>query len=79
MSKENLKLIVIFLALAVIVIVLGVYAGNVLFGDRSLSVLKSLQEERYFLHKDINRLKDENARLQKLYLEREILDNEVQK
>lgn len=69
----------IFLALAVVVSFLGIYAGNVLFGDRSLSVLKDLQKEKAFLYEDVARLRDENARLQKLYLEREILDNEVQK
>lgn len=79
MSKQNLRLIAIFLASAGVVTILGIYAGNVLFGDRSLAVLKDLQKEKAFLYEDVARLRDENARLQKLYLERAILDDEVSK
>lgn len=79
MSRSNLKLIAIFLALAGVVAILGVYTGNVLFGDRSLSVLKDLQKEKAFLYEDVERLQIENAKLQKLYLERESLSKEVVK
>ncbi|NLY04079.1 MAG: hypothetical protein GXZ15_04485 [Campylobacter sp.] len=69
----------LFFLLAVIVICLAIYVGNVLFGDRSLIVLKNLQKEKAFLYEDTKRLQDENAYLQKLYLERTSLDKEVEK
>ena len=63
-----------FIFLAAIVVGLGIYLGDALFGERSYSVLKELQREKTFLYKDIVRLEEENARLQKIYLERVVLD-----
>ena len=67
-------MIVSFIFLAAIVVGLGIYLGDALFGERSYSVLKELQREKTFLYKDIVRLEEENARLQKIYLERVVLD-----
>ena len=65
----------IFLA-ALIVIIFGVYVGNILFGKNSLEVLLNLQEERTKLQKEIKRLKRENAALQKDYFELRQLEPE---
>jgi cell division protein FtsB len=65
----------IFLA-ALIVIIFGVYVGNILFGKNSLEVLLNLQEEKTKLQKEIKRLKRENAALQKDYFELRQLEPE---
>ncbi|MCH9741076.1 MAG: hypothetical protein K0U38_09625 [Epsilonproteobacteria bacterium] len=59
----------IFLATALVVIFLGVYVANLIYGNNSLSVLKKLQREKQVLHHEINTLKKENATLHKTYLE----------
>ncbi|NLK67425.1 MAG: hypothetical protein GX282_08135 [Campylobacteraceae bacterium] len=74
---SNVKTISLFLGLAFVVVGLGIYIGDALFGERSYSVLKELQKEKTFLYKDISRLEEENAKLQKTYLERVTLDPDV--
>lgn len=60
--------------LGIIVIVFGVYVGNVLFGKNSLDVLLNLQTQKEYLQKNVKNLKEENARLQKQYFELRQLD-----
>ena len=63
------------LLLSVIMIVgLGIYIGTLLFGDNSLEVLLGLEEYETYLKEDIERLKTENAALQKEYFELKELD-----
>jgi cell division protein FtsB len=59
----------VFLATALIVMVLGVYIANLLFGDNSLKVLEELKHEKLVLTQEIQELKEENAQLHKKYLE----------
>lgn len=59
----------IFLSTAIVVIVLGVYVANLLFGNHSLKVLQGLKNEKTILQKEIVTLKEDNARLHKKYLE----------
>lgn len=73
------KQIFLFLFLAICVIFLGIFIGDALFGKRSYEVLRELQKEKAFLYQDNERLKKENAELQKTYLERELLDPDVGK
>lgn len=59
----------IFFSTSIVVIILGVYIANLLFGNHSLKVLHTLKKEETTLKKEISTLKEENARLHKKYLE----------
>lgn len=74
-----LKQIFAAIALIVCVVFAGIFVGDVLFGKRSFEVLRQLQKEKAFLFTDVERLKEENAELQKLYLERRSLDPDLKK
>ncbi|DAB39463.1 MAG: hypothetical protein A2023_04055 [Sulfuricurvum sp. GWF2_44_89] len=67
-----------FLVAASIVLSVGVYMGFIFFGDNSLSVLLELEEHQDYLSEDIERLKAENASLQKQYFELKELDADSQ-
>ncbi|MDD5717614.1 MAG: hypothetical protein PHW64_07400 [Sulfuricurvum sp.] len=60
------------------VLIVGIYMGFIFFGDNSLSVLLDLEEYQDFLTHDIDRLKTENAALQKQYFEFQELDADSQ-
>lgn len=62
------------LGLALIVLLFGLYIGDVLFGKSSLDVLLNLQEDKDTLMVKIQSLKEENAVLQKEYFELRQLD-----
>lgn len=62
------------LSLAFIVLLFGLYIGDVLFGKSSLDVLLNLQEDKDTLMVKIQSLKEENAVLQKEYFELRQLD-----
>ena len=51
------------------VIALGIYIAILLFGSNSLTVLLALEEQRTTYQKHVEKLKAENARLQKEYFE----------
>jgi cell division protein FtsB len=59
----------IFIVTAIIVVMVGVYVANLLYGDSSLSRLQVLQREKESLKQEIHYLKQENAKLHKQYLE----------
>ncbi|MGA9046840.1 hypothetical protein [Sulfuricurvum sp.] len=61
-----------------IVLVVGIYMGFIFFGNNSLSVLLDLEEHQNYLIEDIERLKTENAALQKQYFELKELDADSQ-
>lgn len=63
-----------FIIAAAAVIVVAIYLGSIFFGNNSLSVLLELEEHESFLNDDIERLKAENAALQKKYFELQELD-----
>ena len=67
-----------FFIAAGVVLVVGVYMGFIFFGDNSLSVLLELEEHQNYLSNDIERLKAENAELQKQYFELKELDADSQ-
>lgn len=58
-----------FFLLILLVLGLGVYIGVILYGANSFEVFLGLQEYEEYLQSEINRLKDENAELQKEYFE----------
>jgi len=60
----------------IIVIVLGIYAGVLLFGPNSLMVLMGLEEQRSSYEWYIKTLKAKNAALQKEYFELKQLEPE---
>ncbi len=55
--------------LVLLVIGLGIYVGDVLFGKSSLEVLLDLQDKRDNLKQNVIMIKDKNAHLQKEYFE----------
>ncbi len=67
-----------FLLASGIVLIVGVYMGFIFFGNNSLSVLLDLEEHQNYLVEDIERLKAENAALQKQYFELKELDSDSQ-
>lgn len=67
-----------FLIASGFVLLLGIYLGFIFFGNNSLSVLLDLEEHQNYLSEDIERLKTENAVLQKQYFELKELDSDAQ-
>ncbi|NEW60940.1 hypothetical protein GSY74_06550 [Sulfurovum sp. bin170] len=59
----------IFLVTATIVILVGIYVANLIYGDNSLHRLEYLQREKESLKQEIHSLKQDNAKLHKQYLE----------
>lgn len=59
----------VFILTAIVVVSLGIYVANLLFGNHSLEVLNNLKQERKSLEVEIETLKEENAKLHKSYLE----------
>ncbi|CAA6811897.1 MAG: Unknown protein [uncultured Sulfurovum sp.] len=59
----------VFLSTALIVMALGIYIANLLFGNHSLQVLEELKQEEKTLTQEIETLKNNNAKLHKEYLE----------
>jgi cell division protein FtsB len=59
----------VFIFSALIVMALGIYVANLLFGSHSLHVVEKLKKEKVVLQKEIKVLKEENAKLHKEYLE----------
>jgi len=78
-KEQTLKVILWYLLLIFGVILLGIYLGDALFGNRSVEVLFDLQDQKKQLITDIKDLKEQNAMLQKQYLERLALEPEAQK
>lgn len=62
------------IGIALSVLLFGAYVGDILFGKDSLEVLLNLQENHGKLKKEVDRLKKENAALQKDYFELQQLD-----
>ncbi len=59
----------VFFITSFIVIALGIYIANLIYGDNSLHRLEYLREQKHILKQEIERLKKENAKLHKSYLE----------
>ncbi len=58
-----------FLMLVFLVFATGVYIGILLYGTNSLEVFLGLQDYEEYLQSEIQRLRTENAELQKEYFE----------
>jgi len=59
----------VFLLTALIIMALGIYIANLLFGNHSLQVLERLRKQEVVLTQEIKTLKDTNAKLHKKHLE----------
>jgi len=70
------KFIVIVIASIALTIFLSYHVANTLFGDNSLEVYNSLKHKKIYLEKEIVRLQEENAYLQKEYFELKNLEPE---
>jgi len=72
----NIKLLV----LVVSVIGVAIYIGFLIYGNKGLSRLIDLQNNKQVLKTEVNRLKKENVKLQKEYFSlKDIEDNEWKK
>jgi cell division protein FtsB len=58
-----------FLMLVFLVFAIGIYIGILLYGTNSLEVFLGLQDYEEYLQSEIQRLRTENAELQKEYFE----------
>jgi cell division protein FtsB len=67
-----------FLGVAAAGIAFLFYLWVIVFGDNSLLVLLNLEERQEFLTEDIERLKAQNAQLQKQYFELKEIDSDEQ-
>jgi len=65
-----------FVFAIVAVIGMGIYIGILLFGDNSLEILLGLEEYETYLEEEVDRLKQENAGLQKEYFELKELERD---
>ncbi|MDD6056255.1 MAG: hypothetical protein PUB96_06920 [Helicobacteraceae bacterium] len=54
-----------FFSLVLLVCIVGVYMGNLLFGDNSLRILLQLRDKERQMRQDVESLMQENAKLQK--------------
>jgi hypothetical protein len=78
--KENFGERYFGLSTGRLLILLGVFGSFIFyiwilfFGNNSYFILEDLNKYQHFLSKDTQRLKDENARLQKQYFELQELD-----
>jgi len=75
--QKGLKLIVKLVLLVAICLVVGIYAGNAFFGERSFEALSDLKRLKLELYEEIQNLQSQNAALQKEYLEKRALDPEL--
>ncbi len=76
-NKHKSILIFKLFFLAILVILFGIYIGDMLFGKSSLDVLLNLQADKNQLEKRVHVLKEQNARLQKEYFELQQLDPDI--
>ncbi len=68
-GRSPFRIVAAYAVLALAVVVLGLYVGNVLFGDRGLGVLLGLRAKKRELQSSVESLKNSNAALQKEYFE----------
>jgi len=59
----------IFVVTATIVIIIGIYIANLIYGNNSLHRLEYLQKEKMIIKNNIEQIKQDNAKLHKQYLE----------
>ncbi|MCK4441563.1 MAG: hypothetical protein KAU90_06130 [Sulfurovaceae bacterium] len=59
----------IFVVIAIFVIIMGIYIANLLYGNSSLSRLEYLRHEKMIIKNNITKIKQDNAKLHKQYLE----------
>lgn len=57
------------ISITLIVVLMGIYIGNLLFGDNSLTAYIQLQDYQENLIEEVDKLKQENASMQKEYFE----------
>lgn len=58
-----------YLSLVLLVCIIGVYFGNLFFGSNSLSVLLTLRDKEDEIRLEVERVMNENAKLQKDFFE----------
>ncbi|MGG7074052.1 septum formation initiator [Campylobacter sp. 9BO] len=72
----SFKRFFIYFAVICVIVMLGIYVGNMFFGKRSLDVMLGLQTKKERLIEDVETLKRYNAQLQKEYFELKELEPE---
>lgn len=68
-EEKQSSLAVFWLILLLAVLILGVYIGTLFFGTNSLEVLLELRKKENELSYRVERLRSDNAQLQKEYFE----------
>jgi cell division protein FtsB len=62
-----------FVLISLVALLIALYMGILLFGKNSFEVFMNLEDEEVHLQADIERLKAENAKLQKSFFEQKEL------
>ena len=75
-SKNFRPTITHLLILAIFIIMVGLYIGNVLFGPTSFTTLSVLEKREKYLKKEISLLKKGNALYMKKYLDLKAVEPE---
>ncbi len=75
-NKNFAPTITHLIILAIFIIVIGVYIGNILFGPTSLTTINYLDKKENYLKKEISLLKKENALYMKKYLDLKAVEPE---
>lgn len=68
-EEKRSSLAVFWLILLLAVLILGIYIGTLFFGTNSLEVLLELRKKENELSYRVERLRSDNAQLQKEYFE----------
>jgi cell division protein FtsB len=74
---NNKKFVMVSLSFVIVTLVVAYYVANLLFyGDNSYEVYQQIKHKRVNLQKQIKKLQQENAKLQKQYFELKNLEPE---
>ncbi|MFV0481070.1 MAG: septum formation initiator [Campylobacteraceae bacterium] len=78
-TKQNIIFTAKVSLIFFVVVLFGIYVGNILFGTNSLEVLNDRKTDKAKLENVILALKKENAALQKEYFELRQLDPDMRR
>lgn len=68
-KKKKFNIFSFYPVAILLVIILGIYIGNMVFGPRGLLIMFDLENQRSDLKNIVSRLQSQNASLQKEYFE----------
>nr|MBP3725197.1 septum formation initiator [Campylobacter sp.] len=68
-KKKKFNIFSFYPIAVLLVVILGIYIGNMVFGPRGLLIMFDLENQRSDLKNIVSRLQNQNAALQKEYFE----------